>query len=352
MSTKKSPNKTCFFVSPIGKEGTEQYTKSKEVLDFIVKPAIEKADLDYHVIRADDITKSGSFVKDIIEQLNSAYIVIADLTGQNPNVFYELGVRHALSSRTIIIAQSIDDIPSDLRSYRTIIYETSAKGAKQFADKIEELLKAINNDPEASDNPVLDFIPELKNSTIQSLEEENRQLKNDLEKSLKQPQVKPPKIESPAFNERIKRVFALNGAEIQDSSYPAEASIQQTHKDGKKTTYKLPKKQGAFSLFFVLENESILDFWYFAKKSETKPIDDYLADIRVLLTLCCKKQPCKPTFIIAADQNLGDKKEEIQGTFKKMLGFIPASERNRFDLLLWDQDGLKEVEKKVGLVIK
>ena len=122
----------CFVISPIGKEGTEKFKEFKEVLQYIIKPAFEESNFKFSVIRADDINRSGSFIKDILENIYSSHIVIADLTGQNPNVFHELGVRHSLRPRTILIAQNLDDIPSDLREYRTIIYDTSAKGASAF----------------------------------------------------------------------------------------------------------------------------------------------------------------------------------------------------------------------------
>jgi len=80
----------CFVISPIGKEGTKQYTEFKEVLEYIIKPSFDKSDYKFSVLRADDINRTGSFIKDILENLYSSYVVVADLTGQNPNVFYEL----------------------------------------------------------------------------------------------------------------------------------------------------------------------------------------------------------------------------------------------------------------------
>src|SRR5439155_8230123 len=124
------------------------------------------------VVRADDINRAGSFIKDILESLFSSFVVIADLTGQHPNVFYELGVRHALRPRTILIAQSLDDIPSDLREYRTIEYETSAKGAASFAKRLKQFLDEMHKDPERPDNPVLDRLGSISDNRIALLEAE------------------------------------------------------------------------------------------------------------------------------------------------------------------------------------
>jgi hypothetical protein len=64
--------------------------------------------------------------------LNQADVVLADLTDMNPNVFYELGVRHTLKNRTILVSQSWDDVPSDLRQYGVIIYNTTPKGVTEY----------------------------------------------------------------------------------------------------------------------------------------------------------------------------------------------------------------------------
>jgi hypothetical protein len=91
---KKTANKSgtveesiCFVISPIGKEGTELHAKFKEVLEYIIKPSFDESGYKYSILRADDINRSGSFIKDILENIYSSQIVIADLTGQNPNVF-------------------------------------------------------------------------------------------------------------------------------------------------------------------------------------------------------------------------------------------------------------------------
>src|SRR6266536_3986727 len=147
--TEKSPtlDRICFVISPIGREGTEVHDRFKEVLEFMIRPAVKEAGAGLEVLRADDIQRAGSFIKDILEYVSGAWIIIADLTSQNPNVFYELGVRHSLSPRTILIAQNLDDIPSDLREYRTIIYDMTAKGASLFKQRIEKYLTEIQDGP-------------------------------------------------------------------------------------------------------------------------------------------------------------------------------------------------------------
>lgn len=180
-------NNVCFVISPIGHPGTENHATFKQVLEYTIRPAVEASGFNLEVLRADDIDRPGSFIKDILEMLLKSYVVIADLTNQNPNVFYELGVRHALSPRTILIAQDGNHIPSDLKEYRYIVYDTSAKGAAEFREKIKRYLSELTKDPNRPDNPVLDRLPALTDNKLR-LQEENaalqvqlRELKNEIE---------------------------------------------------------------------------------------------------------------------------------------------------------------------------
>lgn len=112
--------KTCFVIMPFSATNQPSMRKEDwdEVFEHTFKPVVEAA--GYACTRSDP--RPGNFVKDIIQSLYSAEIVLADLTGRKPNVFYELGIRHALRRGTIIVAQSVDDIPSDLRSYWCCTY--------------------------------------------------------------------------------------------------------------------------------------------------------------------------------------------------------------------------------------
>ena len=124
-----------------------------------IKPAVERAEL--RCFRADEIARPGSITADVVEAVASSFLVVAEMTGQNPNVFYELGVRHALSRRTILLSQSAADIPFDLRDSRAIIYSFTPRGAKQLEQAIERAIGEVLQNPDHSDNPVQSFL--LKN---------------------------------------------------------------------------------------------------------------------------------------------------------------------------------------------
>ena len=92
--------------------------------------------------RADDISRPGHILDDVLENIGRARLLIADLTGQNPNVFYELGVAHTVkhSSQVILISSEEVSIPFDLRNLRCIIYQNDmVKLAKLLSGTIKDL---------------------------------------------------------------------------------------------------------------------------------------------------------------------------------------------------------------------
>lgn len=99
--------------------------------------------LDLPVARADDFFTNGSIMADIWSGINQATIVIADCTRRNPNVFYEIGLAHAIGKSTILITQSLDDVPFDLRHLRVIVYEFSPRGMKKFEEALENTIKTL-----------------------------------------------------------------------------------------------------------------------------------------------------------------------------------------------------------------
>jgi hypothetical protein len=92
-------------------------------------------------------------------QLNSARIVLADLTMRNPNVFYELGVRHALEKRSVLVGQSPDDSPFDTNQYRMLVYKYPVDLSDEFHINVGRFLTDALNNPDKPDNPVSDLLP-------------------------------------------------------------------------------------------------------------------------------------------------------------------------------------------------
>ena len=107
-----------------------------------IKPLVEN-DLNMECLRADEIYSNGPIIDDVWRLINEARVIIADLTERNPNVFYEVGMAHAIGKDVLLLAQNVEDIPFDLRHLRTIIYQADYRGQINLRDKISKVIKTI-----------------------------------------------------------------------------------------------------------------------------------------------------------------------------------------------------------------
>lgn len=162
--------KSCFIIMPFSKTKTKSGDLNYHELEFIytnvIKRAVEELRDDEKpffssVTRYD--SKVGSIISGIVNTLNDADLVIADLTGLNHNVMYELGVRHTLKRGTIIVTQDIDTLPSDLRDYFFIPYEYAQSTLEQndnyrrFRDKLHNAINELFS-TKKHDSPVLAYL--------------------------------------------------------------------------------------------------------------------------------------------------------------------------------------------------
>lgn len=124
----------CFVLCPFREPFNTIYTDH-------IMPIIQSTGLG--VIRADDIYGVQPIIEDIWEGLNSSAVIVAELTGRNPNVMYEVGIAHTIGKPVILVTQSIDDIPFDLKHYRCILYEYTPRGCKDLEEKLQKTLLSI-----------------------------------------------------------------------------------------------------------------------------------------------------------------------------------------------------------------
>ena len=117
----------CFVMMPINKGYDEVY-------EHVIKPVLN--DLGILAIRGDEIYSANPIIEDIWDQIQICNWLIADLTGKNPNVLYELGLCHGNDRDVILLTQSIDDVPFDLQHWRCIEYGQSIAGAKKLKSAI------------------------------------------------------------------------------------------------------------------------------------------------------------------------------------------------------------------------
>ncbi len=118
--------------------------------DLVYRPAIEKAGL--RAVRADaDIFATGKIMDQVWGGINAARILVAELTTRNPNVYYELGLAHALKKPVVLVSAKEEDVPFDLQHIRVIYYDTTDPfwGTKLIEKVAENILSAISNPEEA-----------------------------------------------------------------------------------------------------------------------------------------------------------------------------------------------------------
>jgi len=101
--------------------------------------------LGFEVIRVDEIVGPGLIIEDIQRQVEGAHAVVAEISTQNPNVFYELGYAHALRKPAILLVRRQEGqvMPFDIRAYRAIFYDDSIGGKKSVEKNLEQHLRAI-----------------------------------------------------------------------------------------------------------------------------------------------------------------------------------------------------------------
>jgi hypothetical protein len=97
-------------------------------------------ELGLKVMRADDMFASDPIIDDIWSLIYNSKLIIADCTGRNPNVFYEIGIAHTIGSKVILISQNIEDIPFDLRHIRCIVYQYNPRGMSVFNESLRKTL--------------------------------------------------------------------------------------------------------------------------------------------------------------------------------------------------------------------
>jgi hypothetical protein len=130
-----------FVLMPFKKELTPIYE------DHIKKVADT---LNLSSARADDFFSQNPIISEIWSAIVQAKILIADCTDKNPNVFYEIGIAHAIDKPVILITQNENDVPFDLRHRRYIPYTFTPRGMEEFEKILSSTIYEVKKDLEAS----------------------------------------------------------------------------------------------------------------------------------------------------------------------------------------------------------
>ncbi len=133
---------TCFVLMPFG-EWYDRYYKDVYI------PATHEA--GFEPVRADGLFSTGTVVEQIWEQIKRAKVLLADLSDKNANVFYELGLAHAIGKPVVLVTGCLDDVPFDLRHLRVVIYDVRVPNwGDLLKSGIATYLKAAKAEPEKS----------------------------------------------------------------------------------------------------------------------------------------------------------------------------------------------------------
>jgi hypothetical protein len=141
----------CFFIAPIGDDESEIRKRSNDVRDWVVKPAA-KAAADLTTVRADDVGEPGQITAQAVQHCLKAKAAVADLTEGNPNVYYELSVRHGALLPVVLIAEVGTKLPFDISQSRVIFFDhrdlsSSGQAKEELQGQIEASLSGTPDNP-------------------------------------------------------------------------------------------------------------------------------------------------------------------------------------------------------------
>ncbi len=161
----------CYVIMPFGKDHDPVYTEG-------IRPAVAKAAKlrgeTWDCVRADDIRVPGSITKEIITSLHTSDLIVADLSGNNPNVLYELGVAHSAGRITVMITQDLEALPFDINAYRVQTYSPSRPGLQSLSESLcTTIMDALSGRLQIT-SPVQDHAPFDYSKIILNLEDVRR----------------------------------------------------------------------------------------------------------------------------------------------------------------------------------
>ena len=178
--------KTCFVVSPIGDVGSEIRINADKLFKYIISPVCKSC--GFEPVRVDQINDSDSITQTIIDKLLSSELVIADISGHNPNVFYEMGYRKCTDKPIIHLKKKGESIPFDVNTVRTFEYDlTDLDNVEETKKRLEQTIETfsfknqddtLGQDEEANKQPftqsILTMLYQIQDSITELKEQVNK----------------------------------------------------------------------------------------------------------------------------------------------------------------------------------
>jgi hypothetical protein len=145
----------CFVIGPIGKQDSLERKHADLLLHAVIKHTLEGGELGYKVKRADEDADPGMIGDRVISDIIQAELVVADLTDLNPNVLYELGIRHSTQKPTIHVAKAGTLLPFDTVAHRTIFIDlTDWYSIEQGRSRLAQSARVIRSADFQVSNPI------------------------------------------------------------------------------------------------------------------------------------------------------------------------------------------------------
>lgn len=153
----KVKGRKCFIITPIGSSNDAIFRHINGVIQSVIRPVLK--DYGFSDVRAaHEISDPGSINNQLVNRIVDDDLVIANLTGKNPNVMYELCLRHAVAKPVIHICEEGTNLPFDIKGERTIFYTNDMYGSEELKTELTKALKSISYDKEYKDNPIYSAI--------------------------------------------------------------------------------------------------------------------------------------------------------------------------------------------------
>lgn len=167
MKKRSEDMRKCFVVCPIGEEGSETRINADKLFKYIIKPVCEAC--EFNPIRVDQQNDANSITQTIIEALDNSELVIADISGHNPNVFYEMGYRARTKKPMIHLRMKGEALPFDVTTIRTLEYDlTDLDSVEEIKERLNKTIESFTYS-ESEDAPVQEDVAENVSSTIMPL---------------------------------------------------------------------------------------------------------------------------------------------------------------------------------------
>lgn len=162
--------KKCFIITPIGEKNSEIFRHIEGVINAVIKPLLTSYGFD-DIKAAHEIDEPGSINNQLINRILEDDLVIANLTGNNANVMYELAMRHAIAKPIIHICEEGTKLPFDISNERTIFYTNDIMGTIELTEGIKRFLDKISYEKKYFDNPI--YNAKQRALIIENISEDN-----------------------------------------------------------------------------------------------------------------------------------------------------------------------------------